>query len=288
MSVVENLFKGGIESIADDKFRIDEKHFASLTDLMANDLGIKREDIVDFELNLCDSQPAGLVGIHEEFVSSPRLDNLGSSLCALDALIKHSKKDVKTHRQHAEIDMIMLFDHEEVGSGSAQGADSNMANEITTRISECLGGKTQEDHFRAIRNSIVVSADMAHAVHPNFQGKHQAQHYPFIHEGIVIKINANQRYATDSVSQAILKVLGDRCGVPLQEFIVRNDSLCGSTIGPIMAAKAGIKTIDIGAPMLGMHSIRETCGVVDLYYYELLFAEFFTNYTELTQNLLSE
>ena len=226
--------------------------------------------------------------MHEEFVSSPRLDNLASSLCALDALIKHSKHDVKKARQHSEIDMIILFDHEEVGSASAQGADSNMANEITTRITECLGGKTQEDHFRAIRNSIVVSADMAHAVHPNFIGKHQPQHYPHIHEGIVIKINANQRYATDSVSQAVLKVLADRCGVPLQEFIVRNDSLCGSTIGPIIAAKAGIKTIDIGAPMLGMHSIRETCGVVDLYYYELLFAEFFTNYTELTDNLLAE
>jgi aspartyl aminopeptidase len=109
-----------------------------------------------------------------------------------------------------------------------------------------------------------------------------------MHEGIVIKINTNQRYATDSVGQSILKVLADRSNVPLQEFIVRNDSLCGSTIGPIMAAKAGIKTIDIGAPMLGMHSIRETCGVVDLLYYKQLFARFFTEYTELTENLLSE
>ncbi len=119
MSVVENLFKGGIESIADDKFKVDEKHFSTLTDLMARDLGIARENIVDFELNICDSQPAQLVGMHDEFVSSPRLDNLGSSLCALEALIKHSKLDVQSNRKHAEVDMIMLFDHEEVGSASA-------------------------------------------------------------------------------------------------------------------------------------------------------------------------
>lgn len=226
--------------------------------------------------------------MHEEFVSSPRLDNLASSLCALDAIIKHSKKDVKTARNHSEVDMIILFDHEEVGSQSAQGADSNMANEILTRLSECLGAKTSEDHFRTVRNSLLLSADMAHAVHPNFSGKHQSQHMPVFHQGIVIKHNTNQRYATDSVSAAVLKVIADRCGVPMQEFIVRQDSLCGSTIGPIIASKAGLKTIDIGAPMLGMHSIRETCGVIDLHYYELLFSEFFTHYTELTENLLAE
>ena len=116
--------------------------------------------------------PSQLIGIHEEFVSSPRLDNLASSLCALDALVKHSKVDQKKMRNHSEIDMILLFDHEEVGSTSAQGADSNIAKEITQRISENLGGKSQEDHFRAIRRSIVISADMAHAIHPNFMGKH--------------------------------------------------------------------------------------------------------------------
>jgi aspartyl aminopeptidase len=227
------------------------------------------------------------MGMHEEFVSSPRLDNLASSFAALDALIKQSKVDA-SKRDNSEVDMILLFDHEEVGSTSAQGADSNIAKETTHRISETFGANSQEDHFRAIRKSLVISADMAHAVHPNFIGKHQAQHHPHIHQGIVIKINANQRYATDSVTQSILKVLADRAGVPIQEFIVRNDSLCGSTIGPIIAAQAGIKTIDIGAPMLGMHSIRETCGTLDLLYYERLFAVFFTEYTELTENLLAE
>jgi len=163
-----------------------------------------------------------------------------------------------------------------------------MANEVTTRISECFGAKTHEDHFRAIRNSLLISADMAHAVHPNYAGKHQSQHQPMIHHGIIIKINANQRYATDAVGQAILKTLADRVAVPIQEFIVRNDSMCGSTIGPLIASKAGIKSIDIGAPMLAMHSIRETCGVVDLQYYERLFGVFFTEYSALTKDLLSE
>lgn len=139
-----------------------------------------------------------------------------------------------------------------------------------------------------MRRSLLLSADLAHAVHPNYSEKHQSAHAPRIHEGIVLKVNANQRYMTDIVGSSILKVIAEKAGVPLQEFIIRNDSLCGSTIGPMMAAKAGVKTIDIGAACLSMHSIRETCGVVDLLYYRKLFAVFFTNYTELSETLLSE
>ena len=111
---------------------------------------------------------------------------------------------------------------------------------------------------------------------------------PMLQKGIVLKINANQRYMTDTVGSSVLKVLAQRAGVPIQEFIVRNDSLCGSTIGPMIASKAGIKTIDIGAPQWAMHSIRETCGVVDLFYYKKLFAVFMSSYTELASPLLSE
>jgi len=123
-----------------------------------------------------------------------------------------------------------------------------MAVEITQRIFAGLGHEKQDDYYRAIHRSFILSADMAHAVHPNYSEKHQPQHLPKIHEGIVIKINANQRYMTDTVGSSVLKVMANKVEVPLQEFIVRNDSLCGSTIGPMMAAKAGIKTIDIGAP----------------------------------------
>ena len=117
-----------------------------------------------------------------------------------------------------------------------------------------------------MHRSFLLSADMAHGVHPNYPEKLHVDHQPRIHEGIVLKINANQRYMTDTVGSSVLKMLAKEANVPLQEFIVRNDQACGSTIGPMMAAKAGIKTIDIGAPMLSMHSIRETCGVVDLLY----------------------
>ena len=163
-----------------------------------------------------------------------------------------------------------------------------MAVEITQRISECFHGTSMEEYYRSMRKSFILSADMAHAVHPNYSNKHQPQHMPKIHEGIVLKINANQRYATDSVGLAIIKSIAAQAGVPLQEFIVRNDSACGSTIGPIIASKAGLKTVDIGAPMLGMHSIRETCGVIDLVYYEKLFAVFFNEYANLSDSLLSE
>lgn len=163
-----------------------------------------------------------------------------------------------------------------------------MAVEVTQRIFDCLGGKVQEDYFRAIHRSLLLSADMAHAVHPNYSEKHHANHAPKMQAGIVIKINANQRYMTDSVGQAIIKTLANKVDVPIQEFIVRNDSLCGSTIGPLMASKCGMKTIDIGGPMLAMHSIRETCGVVDLLYYQRLFAVFFEEYSELSEKLLSE
>ena len=144
------------------------------------------------------------------------------------------------------------------------------------------------DYYRAIRQSFLISADMAHGVHPNYSDKHQPQHAPRIHEGIVLKTNSNQRYATDTVSSTLLRVIAERSGVPLQDFIIKNDGACGSTIGPLMAAKAGIKTVDIGAPMLGMHSIRETCGVIDLVHYKNLFVGFFNHYGSIQSTLLSE
>lgn len=157
--------------------------------------------------------------------------------------------------------------------------------EATERISFNLNpALAKEDYYRIIRQSFVISADMAHAIHPNYPEKHQAQHQPKIHDGIVLKINANQRYMTDSVSAAIMRVIAANAQppVPLQDFVIKQDGLCGSTIGPMIAAKAGIKVIDIGAPQLSMHSIRETCGVIDLLYYKYLFHVFFTDYTKLS------
>jgi len=179
-------------------------------------------------------------------IYSPRLDNLASSLASLDSLIEHHNTKAN---DNSDISMICLFDHEEVGSCSAQGADSNMLVETCERVFWGLkASASREDYYRAIKKSYFISADMAHAIHPNYPERHQSQHLPKIHAGVVIKINANQRYMTDSVSAAILRELASRCGVPIQDFMIKQDGLCGSTIGPMIASKAGIKTIDIGAP----------------------------------------
>lgn len=233
-------------------------------------------------MSLYDCHPPAITGLHQEFVASPRLDNLASSLSSLDSLIAHHKSGDKNNN---EISMIMLFDHEEVGSTSAQGADSNMLVETTERIMQSLNPtSTREDYYRSIKRSFFISADMAHAIHPNYPEKHQSQHHPKIHAGIVLKFNCNQKYTTDSVSAALLRVLAQAAEppVPIQDFIIKQDGLCGSTIGPRISAKAGIKTIDIGAPQLSMHSIRETCGVIDLLYYRNLFAVFFEQYNKLS------
>jgi aspartyl aminopeptidase len=210
--VVNQLFGGDIEKIDDDKYQLDDKHMTNLTSMIASDLGVERDSIIDFELNCYDSLPSGFVGMHDEFVSSPRLDNLGSSLASLDSLIQHSKNEAV--RDHSEVDMIMLFDHEEVGSCSAQGADSNMLCELTERIFYKFGGD-KESYFNTIRRSFLLSADMAHGIHPNYQEKHHAQHSPAMNEGIVIKLNANQRYMTDSAGASVLKVIANKAGVPL-------------------------------------------------------------------------
>ena len=281
-SVIDQLMGEGIKPFEDkpDVFNVGQKNYTTFLDRIARDLEVNIDQIVDFELSLYDSYPAQITGIHSEFISSPRLDNLASSLCSLDAIIDFSKNG---NKDNAEASVIMLFDHEEIGSTSGQGADSNMVVETTERIgAACNKEMTREDYYRSIKRSFLISADMAHAIHPNYAEKHQPQHHPKMHEGIVIKINANQRYMTDSVSASVLRTLAANAEepVPIQDFMIKQDGLCGSTIGPAMAAKCGMKTIDIGAPQLSMHSIRETCGVIDMVYYQRLFNVFLNNYSK--------
>jgi aspartyl aminopeptidase len=158
--------------LKEDRFNIEKHHWETFTDVISKDINVARENIVNFELSLCDAHPAGLTGLHQEFVSSPRLDNLASSLCAMDALIDHKRLPLQK-KNNAEVDMIMLFDHEEVGSQSAQGADSNMAQEVTERIwLASQGESSKEGYYRAIHRSLMISADMAHAVHPNYSDRH--------------------------------------------------------------------------------------------------------------------
>jgi aspartyl aminopeptidase len=185
--------------------------------------------------------------------------------------------------------MAALFDHEECGSESAQGAASPLIIQSLYRIYKVLteGKGVASDGFeKTVQSSFFISADMAHAVHPNYSEKHQSSHAPDINKGVVIKINHNQRYATDLVSSSLIKAIAKKADVPILEFVVRNDSACGSTIGPITASKTGIKTIDVGAPMWGMHSIRETCGIIDGAYYRDLFTAFYAHFETLQHDLL--
>lgn len=249
-NVIDQLMGEGIKAFEDrdDVYNIETKHFATFVDRIASDLGINVEQIIDFELTAYDHHKPAMFGLHNEFVASPRLDNLASSLCSLDSLVDFKKTgDLDT----AECSMIMLFDHEEVGSKSMTGADSCIVADFMERIVTCAkADSTKEDYLRTVRKSYFVSADMAHAVHPNYSEKHQPAHHPYIHGGIVLKFNANQRYMTDSTSAALLRVLAANASppVPIQDFIVKQDGLCGSTIGPAIASHAGIRTIDIGAP----------------------------------------
>ncbi|KAF5128848.1 hypothetical protein DV495_002863 [Geotrichum candidum] len=265
-----------------------KRHEKSLVDLIAEDANVKAEDIEDFELVLYDTQPSVLGGLNDEFVFSPRHDNLNSSFTTIKGLIE----SLDNLADDEGIRLAALFDHEEIGSASAQGADSNLLLAVLTRLAETQFAGAEATSpgnstaFETFSKSFLISADMAHAIHPNYESKHESNHAPAINAGPVIKINANQRYATNSVGTVLLKTVATAARVPLQLFVVRNDSACGSTIGPILASKLGIRTLDIGSPQLSMHSIRETAGTDDIGYSVQLFKEFYRTYTEVEKKVI--
>jgi len=267
--------------------QLSTRHYSGLIKLISQESGIAEQNIVDLDLCFADVQPGQLIGIHEEFISSPRLDNLSSCYNALDAILSEEAVE----QSNSFVNLVCLFDHEEIGSQSAQGADSKILSQNLRRIYNLLKNQyskevLEDSYEKAIQQSFCISADQAHAIHPNYAEKHQINHQVKLNKGVVLKINANQRYATDSVGLSIMKTLGQNCSVPLQEYIVKNDSPCGSTIGPITAGQTGIKTVDIGAAQLAMHSIRETGGVLDAYYYNTIMKEFFKSYQNIDRNLL--
>ncbi|XP_042500899.1 probable aspartyl aminopeptidase [Macadamia integrifolia] len=197
------------------------KHHSLLLELLAAQAGCEPDEICDFELQLCDTQPSTTAGSMKEFIFSGRLDNLCMSFCSLKLIEK------------------------------------------------------------VIQRSFLVSADMAHALHPNYLHKHEENHQPKLHGGLVIKHNANQRYATNAVTSFIFQEIAQRHELPIQDFVVRNDMPCGSTIGPILASGVGIRTVDVGAPQLSMHSIREMCAIDDVRYSYEHFKAYFQEFTQL-------
>ncbi|KRW99220.1 hypothetical protein PPERSA_07463 [Pseudocohnilembus persalinus] len=262
-------------------------HYRGLLNLISEQTKIPLDNIVDMDMFFVDTQPSQFFGLHKEYVSSPRLDNLYSSFFALKSMTNpeaHSNKD------SSFINMLCLFDHEECGSRSFQGADSMILRDNIERIHGILSKDEKvlsDSLFKALNKSYLISADMAHAIHPNYPEKHKDRYSIQMNQGVVIKTNHNQRYASDSVSNSILKTICKNNKIPVQEFIVSNISPCGSTIGPLISSLSGVKTIDIGIAQLGMHSIRETCGIIDAVYYENLFTAFFRDYDILPSNVLN-
>ncbi|KAG6680383.1 hypothetical protein I3842_13G038800 [Carya illinoinensis] len=261
-------------------------HHPLIMQALSDELNCSIDDIVSIELNVCDTQPSCLGGGKDEFIFSGRLDNLASSYCALRALIDSCKSSSDLSSEHA-IRMVALFDNEEVGSDSVQGAGAPTMFQAMRRIVSCLVNKyVGEGAFeRAIRHSFLVSADMAHGVHPNFMDKHEEHHRPEMQKGLVIKHNANQRYATSGVTAFLFKEVGKIHNLPTQEFVVRNDMGCGSTIGPILASGVGIRTVDCGIAQLSMHSVREICGKEDVDIAYKHFKAFYQTFSSIDRKL---
>jgi aspartyl aminopeptidase len=232
---------------------------ADLVARVARELGESRADVLGFDLMLYDTQKSSLGGLDQELVFAPRLDNLGSCHAATRALLARASKPPA--RQTA---VVVLYDHEECGSRSAIGAQGTFLEATLRRIADGFGDGSTHPFERAMARSFMVSADMAHAVHPNYSDMHEPQHQPELGKGLVVKTNANQSYATTGETQARLAHAVREGGAPLQHFVTRSDLPCGSTIGNITAARLGVATVDVGAPMLSMHSCREMAGSADV------------------------
>ncbi|PIL37246.1 hypothetical protein GSI_00939 [Ganoderma sinense ZZ0214-1] len=260
---------------------IQENHHPELLSLLATELSVAPEFIHDFELHLYDAQPSVLGGINHEFIFSPRMDNQFSSFCAVEAIATFASSP-NFNILEGNVNAISLFNHEEIGSVSTTGAESSIIPSFLQRLSP-----TPAAYAQSVARSFLVSADMGHAVHPNYTSKHEDNHAPKVNGGVVIKTNAKQRYASDSIGSFVVKKLAEKKDGQVQEFEVRNDMPCGSTVGP-MLSKLGVRTVDVGWAMLSMHSIRETAGSHDVQHAIDLFTSFFEGFNELDKSLTVE
>lgn len=233
-----------------------------LINILCEELGVTAEEILDFDLSLYDVQKAMVVGAGEEFVSSGRLDDLAMVSAGLHAMLNSGVT--------AMTQVLAVFDNEETGSGTKQGAASPVLRNVLKRV--CGSG---ENLYRAVERSFMISADMAHAIHPNYPEKHDPTNHPVMGGGPVIKINANQKYVTDADSAAVFAEVCRKAGVPFQYFVNHSDSAGGSTLGNILTAQLPMRGVDMGNPMWAMHSVRETASVLDQEYACRAFTQFF-------------
>ena len=254
--------------------------FADVLSVLAESAGVERDAIMGHDVMVADAQAPGLFGANGEFLASGRLDNLASTHAGLVALERLACESASagTTVEYAGvvadgiagesagapvIPMLAAFDHEELGSASRSGAAGPILEEMVSRIQTALGVQGQA-RARSIHGSWLLSADTGHLVHPNYAERHDPSNHPRVNQGMLLKINANQRYATDAGGEAAFARWSGVAGVPFQEFVSNNDSPCGSTIGPISATRLGIRTVDVGIGLLSMHSAREMCGVEDI------------------------
>lgn len=269
-----------------------ERHHPYVVELIAKELSVDASEIIDFEMLLFDVQKATLGGLRKELIYSARLDNLNSTYCATVGLIDSVASDSDLDEEES-VRVVALFDHEEIGSQTPQGADSSFLPDVLRRLSVLPIANDQSNEAnqtafeQSMARSFVLSADMAHAVHPNYAGKYESDHKAQLNKGPVIKINANARYMTNSPGIALIHEVARLAPlrVPMQLFVVRNDGLCGSTIGPLLSSQIGTRTLDLGNPQLSMHSIRETGGTKDVAYAVSLFDSFFRRYTGLSSSI---
>ncbi|CAN8061392.1 unnamed protein product [Agarophyton chilense] len=236
-----------------------ERHAPLLLTILAKEVGVSPKDIVDVDLCLADTQAAAIGGALDEFVFAARLDNLASCFTATQSLLDATRDEENGEDVPAVCRMITCFDHEEIGSRSSHGADSPLLSNTMQRICTALNLSCE----RVLTKSLLISADMAHAIHPNYHGKHENKHRPALGGGLVVKTNQNQRYATSGVSGFLVREAARRAQTPVQEFVVPNDKPCGSTIGPLLSSRTGLRTVDVGQAQLSMHSIREMCSSGD-------------------------
>lgn len=241
----------------------------AFVELLAAELGVRAAEVVSWEIMVHDLTASTLAGADDEFVSAPRLDNLASCHAAVSALTSRhlaagaaSPDRTPGAPTAGVIPVVCLFDHEEIGSQSASGADSSLLPTLLERIATAAGADRSGFH-QGLAASVCLSADGAHATHPNYAERHEPNHAIRLNGGPVLKVNSNVRYASDAVSSAWLQLAADRAGVELQRFVSRTDLPCGSTIGPVTASRLGIPTVDVGLAQLAMHSARELGGSAD-------------------------